>query len=802
MSFRANRSNKAARSKTLHRKLLVESLERRVVFAADFVPGELLVQFAPGWESSAAPLHLSQGNEVVESIRTVAMKRESAPGLDRVRLSPQQDVFAAAEYYKQQPGVLFAEPNWIVTKAAISNDTSYSSGQLWGMYSNDSDTPIGPSGTTNVYGSQAEKAWDTGATGASSVVVGIVDEGIDINHPDLAGNIWSNPYEVAGDGIDNDSNGYIDDIHGWDFVGNNNTVYDGSSDDHGTHVAGTIGALGGNGIGVAGVNWDVTMISTKFLGTTGGSTSNAIKALDYLTDLKTRHGINIVASNNSWGGGGYSTALLGAILRGANAGILFVASAGNNGKNIESTPYYPASYSTLVGTASVPASNYEAVISVAALTSTGALASYSNYGATRVDIGAPGSAILSTLPGGRYGSYSGTSMAAPHVTGALALYASQYPEALAHSIRSAILNSGVPTASLTNKTATGDRLDIAAAMNTLPPPIDSYLSVVGSSVAEGNSGSKLLTYTVTINPTPTSEVTVNFATSGGTATSGSDYAATSGTLTFAAGQTTNTVTVEVFGDTLVESNETVLLVLSNPAGALILNGTGTGTITNDDIPPPPGISISSVSNLESVASFVFNVSLSSASTSTVSVRFGTANGTATTGVNSDYLNTSGTLTFNPGVTTRTVTVTVNNDTTVESTEVFYVNLTNPIGGTIAVSRGTGTILDDDTTGNTGIGSSDSTPAPMPPSARTPERDSESESHSANRRAAIEAPGLSAGNDFEVNLSGAMADNGSHTDSAFGGGLPIDEQDNNLDDLLRLDAISEDVFQRRTAGLGR
>jgi thermitase len=796
MLFRANRSKKIVRRKNFHRMLLVESLERRVVFAADFVPGELLVQFAPGWESSAASLHVSQGNEVVESIRTAAMKRESAPGLDRVRLSPQKDVFAAAEHYKQQPGVLFAEPNWIVTKAAVSNDTSYNSGQLWGMYSDDSGTPVGPSGTTNAFGSQAEKAWAAGATGSSSVVVGIVDEGIDINHPDLAGNIWNNPYEIANDGIDNDGNGYIDDIHGWDFVNRDKTVYDGTSDDHGTHVAGTIGGVGGNGIGVAGVNWDVTMISTKFLGPTGGTTFNAVKALDYLTDLKTRHGINIVASNNSWGGGGYSTALHSAILRGANAGILFVASAGNNGANIESAPYYPASYSTLVGTTAQPASNYESVISVAALTSTGALASYSNFGATRVDIGAPGSAIVSTLPGGGYGSYSGTSMAAPHVTGALALYASQYPEAMAHSLRSAILNSAVPTASLTNKTATGDRLNVAAAMNTSPPPIDSYLSIVGTSVSEGNSGTKLLTYTVTINPAPTSEVTVNFATSGGTATSGSDYTATSGTLTFAAGQTTHTVAVEVFGDTLVESNETVLVVLSNPVGALILNGTGTGTITNDDIPPAPSISISSVSNLESVRSFVFTVSLSSASTSTVSVRFGTANGTATAGSNSDYMNVSGTLTFNPGVTTRNVTVTVNNDTIVEPTEVFYVNLTNPSGGTIAVSRGTGTILDDDTTGNTGSGSSGSAPAPMPPSEPT----SESEFSDSDRGNGVAVHPLGAGHAFNRGVS--MAGNHAQTDWALGVGLAIDEQDTTLDDLLTLDAISEDVFQRRTAKLGR
>src|SRR5439155_20246401 len=158
----------------------------------------------------------------------------------------------------------------------------------------------------------------------------------------------------------NDGNGFVDDVHGWDFFEHNSSIYDGAPgnttlDSHGTHVSGTIGAIGGNGAGVVGVNWNVTIISTKFLGPNGGTTADAVSALNYLTDLKTRHGLNIVATNNSWGGGGYSQALHDAILRAAKAGILFVAAAGNGnafgvGQNNDTTPTYPSNYSTLVGT--------------------------------------------------------------------------------------------------------------------------------------------------------------------------------------------------------------------------------------------------------------------------------------------------------------------------------------------------------------------------------------------------------------------------------------------------------------------
>lgn len=311
---------------------------------------------------------------------------------------------------------------------------------------------------TNTYGSQAGEAWAAGNTGSNSVYIAIIDEGVMNTHEDLTANCWVNPYDAIGDRKDNDGNGYVDDKWGWDFVGNDNTTFDDVNDDHATHVAGTIGGIGANSKGVAGMSWNIKMISCKFLGTNGGTLANAIKALDYFTDLKTRHGLNIVATNNSWGGGGFSQGLLDAINRSSAKDILFIAAAGNSGTDNDATPSYPSSYSS---------SN---VIAVAAITSSGGLASFSQYGSNSVDIGAPGSGIYSSIPvatrvknktviSSSYASYSGTSMATPHLTGAAALYASSHSGSSGSTIKAAILNSAISTSSLSGKCVTGGRLD-------------------------------------------------------------------------------------------------------------------------------------------------------------------------------------------------------------------------------------------------------------------------------------------------------------------------------------------------------
>ena len=423
--------------------------------AREYVPGEMLVQFRRGVADDDKVDAVGRiGGALVDDVAMTSRRADTRGDLHLVRLPLGLSIAAAMRGLQNDPTVDFAEPNWVYRHQATANDTYYANGSLWGMYG-DGSSPA------NQFGSQAAEAWGAGKTDCSSVYVGIIDEGYMYAHPDLAANAATNPGETAGNGIDDDGNGFVDDVRGWDFAGGNNSVFDGLADDHGTHVAGTIGGVGGNGNGVAGVCWRVKLLSAKFLGSNGGTTANAIKALDYLTDLKTRHGLNLVATNNSWGGGGFSQGLQDAIQRAGNADILFVAAAGNGGRDgagddNDRTANYPSNY---------PNAN---VIAVAALTSSGAKASFSNYGKTTVDLGGPGQAVWSTVPVrskgevvGGYASYSGTSMATPHVTGAAALYKAYHPAATAAQIKAAILGSSVPTPSLNNITVSGGRLNVS-----------------------------------------------------------------------------------------------------------------------------------------------------------------------------------------------------------------------------------------------------------------------------------------------------------------------------------------------------
>lgn len=420
-----------------------------------FVPNQVLVKFKDGDKSTGRSVESALsliGGDVIESINTSAMRtdnaRKDSKSGELLLVTSKLGTIEAIEILKNLSEIEYAEPNWIYQHFATSNDTYFTNGSLWGMYG-DASSP------TNQFGSQAAEAWANGKTGSNTVYIGIIDEGYMYTHEDLAANAGTNTGEVPNNGIDDDGNGLIDDVYGWDFDGNNNTVFDGVDDDHGTHVAGTIGGVGGNGKGVAGVVWNVKLLNAKFLGTNGGTTANAIKAVDYFTDLKKR-GINIVATNNSWGGGGFSQGLYDAIERANQQGILFVAAAGNATNNNDATPSYPASYLNAN------------IIAVASITNTGALSSFSNFGATSVDIGAPGSGIFSTVPvrsKGKvvsgYASYNGTSMATPHVAGAVALYVSSNPGASVSAVKNAILSSAVPTASLSNKCVTGGRLNVS-----------------------------------------------------------------------------------------------------------------------------------------------------------------------------------------------------------------------------------------------------------------------------------------------------------------------------------------------------
>lgn len=299
----------------------------------------------------------------------------------------------------------------------------------------------------NIYG-----AWNY-STGSKDVVVAVIDSGIDLKNTDLKNNLWTNPGEIPGDGIDNEGDGYIDDIHGWNFYSNNNNIQDVYG--HGTHVAGIIGAEGGNSWGVAGINWNVSLMTLKFTDDSGmGNTGTAAQAMDYISMMKNVYGVNVVVANASWGGGtGFSNILYAAINKLNDAGVVLTVAAGNSGSDNDITLRYPSCYDS------------NNIISVGALSSNGiSLASYSNYGATTVDIAAPGGGILSTIPYNTVGYKSGTSMASPQVAGAVALLSAIKPGMSIGEIKNIIFSSADKIPELFGKVATNGKLNIEAAV--------------------------------------------------------------------------------------------------------------------------------------------------------------------------------------------------------------------------------------------------------------------------------------------------------------------------------------------------
>jgi hypothetical protein len=322
--------------------------------------------------------------------------------------------------------VAFIEPNYKVYAIGMPNDTQIA--KQWAHAK-----------------VQSEQAWNL-TTGSNDIIVAVIDTGTDITHPDLKDNIWTNPNETL-NGRDDDGNGLVDDIHGWDFQNNDNDPAD--DVDHGTHVAGTIGAVCNNGMGICGQSQKLKMLPLKFLGQNGGDVSHAIKAIEYAISKKVK------VMSNSWGGGQGSQALVQAITKAEQAGIMFIAAAGNESRNADQQPSYPAAYTN------------NNIISVAATDSNDGLANFSNYGARSVDLGAPGVAIWSTQPGNRYQEMQGTSMATPLVSGVVALMYAMKPTASVCEIRKALLSSVDAVNSLQGKVASNGRINAFKAVDAI-----------------------------------------------------------------------------------------------------------------------------------------------------------------------------------------------------------------------------------------------------------------------------------------------------------------------------------------------
>jgi serine protease len=343
-------------------------------------------------------------------------------------------------------GVQYAEFNYVYHAGLTPNDTRF--GQMWGL----NNTGQVVSGQTGVPGADisAVQAWDV-STGSTSVVVGVIDTGVDYNHPDLAANIWSAPASftvtVGGQTITCPAGS-----HGFNAVANTCNPLD--DNNHGTHTSGTIGARGNNGQGVVGVNWTTRIMGLKFLNASGsGNTADAIECIQFAVQAKQRFGAsaNVRVLSNSWGGGGFSQALLDAINSANSNNMLFVAAAGNANSNNDTTAFFPANY------------NAPNVLAVAATDNRDNKSSFSNFGATTVDLGAPGTSILSTVRNGGFAVFSGTSMATPHVSGAAALVLSRCSLSTS-ALKANLMNNVDRISSLSGRTVSGGRLNVDRAI--------------------------------------------------------------------------------------------------------------------------------------------------------------------------------------------------------------------------------------------------------------------------------------------------------------------------------------------------
>lgn len=408
---------------------------------AEAVPGEFVVKAKNARAFKALSTQVMPG---AEGIRVITNKQNL--------FVVKRNILERAEHVLTElsanPNIEIAEPNYIYRINRLPNDPKL--GDLWGLKNS------AQKGGRVGMDINAEGAWEI-QTGNPNIVVAVIDTGLDYTHEDLASNSWVNAAELNGvTGVDDDKNGYVDDIHGYDFVNNDGDPMDDHG--HGTHVSGTIGAKGDDGKGIVGVSWNVRIMGVKFLSAEGsGTLEDAIKAIDYAT----ANGAMI--ESNSWGGGGFSQLLKESIERSRDKNVVFVAAAGNESNDNDTSPSYPASYEV------------ENVISVAAVNNGGSLASFSSYGKTSVHVAAPGVDVMSSVPKktdpSGYATWSGTSMATPHVSGVAALLLAHVPGMNYSEVKARLMKSCRPLTALRTKTACGGMVDAYyALLNEEPGP--------------------------------------------------------------------------------------------------------------------------------------------------------------------------------------------------------------------------------------------------------------------------------------------------------------------------------------------
>ncbi|NJO44636.1 MAG: S8 family serine peptidase [Oscillatoriales cyanobacterium RM2_1_1] len=399
----------------------------------EFVPDQVIVKFKDNLRSTEPGTFRAVGEiEVIDTTQTLGIELWQVP---------KGEVENIIELYRNDPRIDYIQPNYRVSTTTVPNDPEFD--QLWGIHN------TGQTGGTDDADIDGLEAWDI-STGAG-VVVGVIDTGVDYTHPDLVDNMWTNPGETPDDGIDNDGNGFVDDYYGYDFVNDDGDPFDDHY--HGTHVAGTIAATGNNNTGVIGVAPNAQIMALKFLDAGGfGSTFDAIEAVEYATMMKRDYGVNIQLTSNSWGGGGFDQALYDAIAAAGEAGQLFIAAAGNASNDNDDFAFYPANY------------DLDNLISVAATDHNDELAYFSNYGATTVDLGAPGVDTYSTFPNDNYDFLSGTSMATPHVSGVAVLLWSQNPDFTPAEVKELLLTTVDPIPALDSITVANGRLNAEQAL--------------------------------------------------------------------------------------------------------------------------------------------------------------------------------------------------------------------------------------------------------------------------------------------------------------------------------------------------